>query len=1223
VWLEPVAERIAEVRNENVSERSRRYGSGVKSEPDLAATEDDDSIDSATAEPLVGVQSWPGVASSYRLSGMEQPPLLAVTVSAQPDLGLPEPTDTPQQAALLAAHQAEQYRLIRKQLDDPNLTVSLLTTLDPELVLPSADGLPSLRRFAAAAQLFAKGAAAARPPELAGIATLGELLDHYGLAADRLAGPNVNLALHSVLSAGQPLAMRTGQLEPDTVPADPSTLGQVAARLGITPERLLEDNRGLRLAIEPALVLPGIVALPVDARTPYLTRAGDTLGALARRFGTRARELVAANAEVTGTLPVGVHVEIGMELSTDASVEVVTAGTDTVAGDSFRSVCTRLVEQHAGITLDAVTDALEHAGAVLAPDVVLSCPLAVLGSGWDGDSATALTGAEVHAEHGCPPAIFAAANAAVLGLLQPGVQLSAAGRTVTTAERDTLNAVLARLAADGRTPSIAELMADNATVPLFRAGGRALLPPTAVTFTAAVGQPSKPAAPAVALVVTLRLQRAGAATDGASSTPPAEYADTAVPPGQDGDALVEAYLAAAPTVRLATDDQDRLWAVSFGADGIAGVRIEPSADALGPGVLGLRRVYQQLVDFDAAIRPVTPDGSLGTPAMRRFHQLDIEPLARLFLSDLERYLSEPLNARLPDTVRVQLADVRRRLAAAIAAGLAPLLDEPDDPAAPAALLSARAALVGIARTNLVLAYATVIAQYRAVAVSPYGYEDLPSAWLVGTVELAGRSDISLSTSRTALDPSNAWCTFALTSADPTGTTSVSIQPRQVFDGLELDSAASDAAEPVLLRFVRPLAGGYRPVTVVAELPTADLPLPIREYPSPPSVYAMTAEPTFSGPEVPTLAEAAQWTAGLRYSHQHAAQDVITLSWAEPLPVPPSADSMTLAEALAAYTGAAAELAELIGTDAQPPEIDTDVDTGIARNAAASLAELGETVAAAWAQHWAGRDSAVPPDATPTAGYRLRAAYVTNADGGRLLDRLIVHRAGPEYGWPVISLDSADRLLPLTPGPVSGHLREYLPAEPASPDLPAFRLEWPGLRGAPHPDAGITVTAERNAGLRISPAFLLISAAQRVDVARPAVRWSEELQLTGSDIAEALQNAFDAVVGEQPDGEQSDGEQSDGEQPENIRLTIEVGYAEPVGELRTVLPVLLMPDQPLNSRLARAIATRLADWQRIQQRATAGAQWRIRLAVLSANRDEPPILEFDQLVFPAGTQLSRA
>ncbi|HEX8093673.1 LysM peptidoglycan-binding domain-containing protein [Jatrophihabitans sp.] len=1243
----------------------------MKPEPELVTTDADLPVDRAKAEPLVGVRAWPDAQCSYWLSGTGKEPMLTVTVAAQPGGWLPGPADSPHAAAARAAEHAERYRLVRAQLDDPGVAVSLLTTLDPGLVLPVADGAESLRRFAAAAELFVQAAAGATPPKLTGLATLGELMDRYGISAERLATANVDQPLNRLLAAGQPLAVRTGQIEPDTVPADASTLAAVAVRLRITPERLLEDNRGLQLSADSAFVLPGIVTLPADARTLYATQAGDTLAALARRFGTTARQIVADNAEVTGTLRPGIGVavsvgpsgessgegeieaddegeieaddeaEIGAETEADdeAADQMVTASTDTVTGDSFQSLRARLVEQNAEVTLDAVADALDRLGAVLTMGAMLSCPLAVLGSSRDSGTATPLTGAEVSAEHGCSPVDFAAANAAVLGLLQPGVRLSVDDSTTSTAECDTLTAVLGRLTPAEAAPSIARLIAANSSVPLFRAGARALLPPPPVSVTASLGQPLEPRAPAARLAVTLRLQRpSDAIVDPAAGAvqaePPAERADTVVPPsGDDRDSFVDDCLTALPDVRLATDASGELWAVAFGSTGIAGVHIEPSAGGTpGPRVFALRPLYRQLLDFSASIRPVTAQGGLGMSVRRQFSQLDVEYGARSFVTELDRYLAEPLSNRLPGTARGDLLAVRRRVAEAIPGSLAPLpQSQPDSPPVTEALANARTALASIGRQSLAQAYlSSVVAQYRAVVVAPYPAGG-QAARLAGTLQASGRADLSLSSSRTELDPSNATCTFALANADPSDATSVSFTPEQVFDAIEVDlpQPGESSTEPVLLRFARALAGGYRVETVAAGLPATELPIPLREHPAPVSAQPMTAQATFTGPGLPTLAEATRWTSSLSYTHEHAAQDVVLLGMSPPVAAPATeaadseaADSgaagseaagdTALAEALAGYTAASVELAVLIGSDVESPD-GTDAAT-VRGNAAASLVELATAVAAAWSAH--GNDypaaDSDPVDPRLSSTYRLRAVYSdsdSTGDGGRRLDRLVVSRTGIENGiedgWPGITLISHDGELPLTPGPVADETREYAASHHLAGTSPlTLRLDWPGLRGAPGPDARIALTVERNptlgAGMATSAAFVLAARPIQVEVTSPSVRWSEQIPLTGDSLGQALQNAFDTLSAEQP---------------ENIRLSIEARYAEPVGEQHTVLAVLLIPELALQPDSAGAIAAALEDWQRAYHPATAGARWHLGLAVLSAHPGALPLLAFDQLVFP--------
>lgn len=283
------------------------------------------------------------------------------------------------------------------------------------------------------------------------------------------------------------------------------------------------------------------------------------------------------------------------------------------------------------------------------------------------------------------------------------------------------------------------------------------------------------------------------------------------------------------------------------------------------------------------------------------------------------------------------------------------------------------------------------------------------------------------------------------------------------------------------------------------------------------------------------------------------------------------------------------------------------------NAAAALAELAGAVATAWTGHWAEHPvSAEPVSAEPTDCCLLRAVYATDLDGLRLLDRLVVCRDGAEDGWPVITLLSGDEQVMLRPGPVTGGSREYTTADRwAAPGPLTLRLDWPGVRAAPRPDARVSVMVERNAELRAGtvtpPALVLRSPVSQLDVARPCLRWTEQLPLTGASVAEALQNGFDALFGKQPDGH---------------RVSIEVSYSLPIGapppadavsDPRMVLPVLMAPELLLAPDLAATLAARLEAWREANQPSATGAQWRVRLALLSTP-GEPPLLSFDQLVF---------
>ncbi|MEO7262829.1 MAG: hypothetical protein ABI047_16485 [Jatrophihabitantaceae bacterium] len=1144
----------------------------MKSEWEVAPAGDGQASEPATPEPLIGVGSWPGAVSSYRIDGTEQAPTLTVTLSARAELGVSGPLDSPG----TAAEQAEHYRLICSQLDQPGLTVSLLSTLNPSLVMPVADGPASLRSYAAAAELLAGAQAGLTPPDLTSTGTLDELLDGYGVPAQRLAATNTGRPLQGLLAAGQPLAARTGQIEPDTVPSDASTLVEVADRLRITPERLLEDNRGLRLAVQPSWALPGVMALPADA--------------------------------------------------------------------------------------------------------ALSRPLAVLAG--DGP----LTAAEVQAQHGCPPAAFAAANAAVLGVLQPGVQLSVDALTVTIARHDTLNAVLSRCAAAGVPLSAAELLAANASTPLFQAGARVLLPPPPVTLGASGQLVGTFAAPAFELVVTLRLERPGLARPAAADsdgTPasepdadpdpapepdadpdrapdpapaPAERVDSVVPAqtrSQDGAAFVafvDACLVAVPSIRLATARLDTksnaVWAVAFDSQGIASVRLQPPAGYTDARFLAPRPLYADPLSFQAPVSELTALGTLGKPAQQAFSDIDIdaERWARRFLTDLDHYLDQPFATLLADKAPDALLAVRRELAEAIAAGAAPVLEPdpaPGQAGQPAGLPNARAALAAAGRTSSAGGYGSVAVQHVVAAVTRFGTDQAPAAQLGGVVRVNGAPQPST----TDLGQPDGWSTFVLdTSRQDTsehgGATSVSLGCDHAFDSLTIGSPTAAGGDRVELSFVRPLTGAYLPKDVRADLGAVELPLVQRLRPGPPTLLAVQAQPSWTGPGQPTPGQAAHWTLAVSYSHDHAAHDEVTLSiWHAGLPAAASADdqpgglaqagtepSMALAIALASYLAVADQLAALLGWYTKAPKgADPATARRVRENAVATLAELAGAVAHAWAGHHrspaAASVRAADPEPADPAGdqrhdYRLRAGYSWTADGTRQLERLIVtadHVSADQPGadWPVISWEGGGEQEPLTPGATVNGQRSYTPTRPVAASQPlTFRLQWPGLGVLSQQRAWTGIGVIRNsvlrAGARTSPDFVLTSPTLLGAEVSPANTWPEPIALSGASVAQALQTCFDALFGPRPG---------------DVRLGLDVRYSYLLGspaaggpELRAALPVASTPAVPLSPELAGNLAREVEDWRQHVGPPASGAEWHFRLALLSPRPGEPPPLVFDQLVF---------
>ncbi len=1104
--------------------------------------------------------------------------MLAVTVSATTE-GLPGPLDPPGAAAAVAAR----YRLICSQLDQPGLTVSLLSTLNPGQPLPVPGGASTLRRFAAAAELFTTAAAAVTPPDLSclgmlddlsGLGMLDDLLDGYGVLTAELATANAGRPLNGLLAAGQPLAMRTSQTEPDLVPADASTLAEVAVRLGSTPERLLKDNRGLRLAVAPSIVLPGIVALPADA--------------------------------------------------------------------------------------------------------ALSRPLAVLAG--DGP----LTAAEVQAQHGCPAEAFAAANAAVLGVLQPGAQLNVAARTVTTAQHDTLNAVLGRLAAQGVSLSVAELLAANASTPLFRAGARVLLPPSPVTLSASGPLVGTFAAPVFELAVTLRLERPAvteapvtptvAPVDLVTSAPdpvpaPVERADSAVPAPARGEAafepFVDACLVAVPGIRLATrttasEAGAAPWAVAFDSQGISSVRLQPATGYSGARFLAPPPLYPEPLHFDAPISELTALGTLGEPTRQAFSGVDAERWARRFLTDLDRYLDAPFAALLSDVAPAALQAVRHDLADAIAAGagavLAPDLPDPA-PAGSAGLSDARAALAAVCRSGSSTGYGSVAVQHSVAAVTRF--EPAQAVQLLGVARVGGLPQPST----TDLSSSDGWSTVAVAASLQDGSrdggqTSVAVNCDQVFHSLTMGAGAAAAGDRVELSFARPLTGDCLPKHVHAELGLIEIPIAQRLQPAPPRLLTVAAQPSWPGPARPTLRQAADWTFAVSYSHEHTAHDEVRVSICNPArQVPGSPDDAgfaraalprvaepnpALAVALARYLAVADQLAALLGWYAKPSKgADAAVTRRVRENALTTLTELTGAVAEAWAGHTedspTGEDRDAGTEADADGGsngeecreYRLQACYTGGADGERLFDRLVVTADQPDGDWPAISWLGEGAEKSLTPGPVAAGQRSYTPARPIAAAQPlTFRLELAGLNAVSQQTARAVISVSRNAvlraGMRTAAEFVLPSGGHTSNAVSPASVWLEPIALPGADVAQALQACFDTLFGSHP---------ADGLLSLDISYSYLIGSpASPAGpaspdsptspdspaptdpSLRAEVPVASLPAVALTPDLAATVADAVENWRRQAEPPTRGGEWYFRLALMSPRPGEPPLLAFERLVF---------
>lgn len=1038
------------------------------------------------------------------------------------------------------------------------------------------------------------------------------------------------------------------------------TLGEFAARYGCPPAQLLAANPGALLPPTNAWIIPGGLALPPAASEAPLyaavqLRDGETLDLLAPRFaaapgpatgpGSAATNLAAANLELPDTLTPGVSITV--------TVGGTSYQTTTVPGDSFASVLARL---GAAVTLAELIAVIGGQPGVLQTGAVLVAPLALMPAG-------GLTPAGVPARYGVAAAAFGEANLALAGLLAPAIPLRSpdGAVTVTTAARDTLNAVVARFAAAGVQLSVAQLLEANPTAPLFVAAALALLPAAPAYLSAVLPAGAGPfAAPIFPLTVALRLQRdealvdpqfrvagGGGPTARADSTVPAP-ARTTGPAGAQSetfDQFAATFETALPNLRLGTGKTEAteadLWVVDFGASGIAQLDVGPSvpspSGALWPRFFALRPLYNDLVSRTVVLPVVRPDGTLVEASEATSLQgIDVELWARRLLADVDRFLGVPY---APGAHGVAPAALDRVLAAkqalmqAIPDGLAPVLQLPDSGVASGQLAAAEA-LAQQLGIQLSRAYATAaIVQYAATVRSVWTTSSTPPlpARVVGqptplTADPA--RTYSLGGAKTSLDRASSWVSVLLSVADPAHHANVSLDLDYAITDVEFDIAA--VAETAgyeassWLSLLPPITYDDHPASVAAQLGVAKVPIPLRAYPALPALLGQTAAPTFAGPGVPTLAQAKLWTFGLTYSHEHADQDEVIVTARYNVAPPPSdlrlAAQPDVASALARYIGAADRLWALLAGFTEPGG-----DPTVLANASASFATLVDEVTTAWRAHWSGASLDAPAPRSLAAlaevSYALVARLIHSEEEPSYLKTLALTSQqaspGPTGAWPAAwaRLPGGEQVA-LLPGPaVDGTVLYQFPETPRllAGEWPEITLEWDRIDAVTHQNARAQVQVRRNhellPGVETTEGFVYRTpTVDAPDVVTPLNAWTDPIALTGSTVTAALQTAFTTLFGAALGAP--------------ITVGMFYGYALvpapqlPSGGLITYLPVALFPDQALSATTADQLAAALDVWWRANQPAVANGSWVFSLTTYSQvdPNNRHPLLSFERLVY---------
>jgi murein DD-endopeptidase MepM/ murein hydrolase activator NlpD len=179
--------------------------------------------------------------------------------------------------------------------------------------------LPPLQPAAPAVDAMSTGSVAAAAPATGGTAvtarsgdTVRKLADRYGVSADRLAAAN-GLSAGATLAAGQTVVIPAFGAPASPVAAAPAT--QPAPAVAAAPA----ETSPSKVPVPGKKPSNGVAVLPQQPRVAenkpqtasntaggvYTVQSGDTLSAIARRHGTTAAAIRAANNMETGLIRVG------------------------------------------------------------------------------------------------------------------------------------------------------------------------------------------------------------------------------------------------------------------------------------------------------------------------------------------------------------------------------------------------------------------------------------------------------------------------------------------------------------------------------------------------------------------------------------------------------------------------------------------------------------------------------------------------------------------------------------------------------------------------------------------------------------------------------------------------------------------------------------------------------------------------------------------------------
>jgi len=266
------------------------------------------SIDVGYTDPLLPVHHWPAVTSYYSLQLVEEVAQTTIHIASQAGSAMPGLTTPPLSAVQSAGQTAKKYKEIYFQLAQPDLTVSVLSTLNPGNAVTVSGARRQLMTFIANYYMYARAVSKLVPVKAcaSGAQSLSSLTSTYGLTSDQFAESNANQLAKDIFGTKTPIPVPAYSTfaEKDTAA---SIADDWTNLITITAQDLLDNNS--TLPIRPGVTLATTkqqISVANYVKLKKLKSAKDVkLENLAAEYHTSAGLLAEDNASTTSVLKPG------------------------------------------------------------------------------------------------------------------------------------------------------------------------------------------------------------------------------------------------------------------------------------------------------------------------------------------------------------------------------------------------------------------------------------------------------------------------------------------------------------------------------------------------------------------------------------------------------------------------------------------------------------------------------------------------------------------------------------------------------------------------------------------------------------------------------------------------------------------------------------------------------------------------------------------------------